>query len=176
MTQPLPSPAPHLTAETHPAEAPPGWRLECPECSNLDGQHAPGCCGISIPRITSQDPAAVPPPAPIPVVTPVPGSRLDQLRGMLGPAEAALAEAETRLAAVKAGIMDELDAAYPGREAVDLAAAPGQKPRRMRYAIGAWYVKAETLRAKHADVWEELKTRKRGSWRLVPLDEKDGQP
>lgn len=131
---------------------------------------------MSTPGLVPAPPPAPPPsivPPAIPVVTPQPGSRLEQLRDMLEPAEAAVEEATARLAAVKAGIMTELAAAHPGREAVDLAAGTGQKPRRMRYRIGDLYVPAELLRQKHLDVWEELKKRKRGSWRLVPLEPGD---
>lgn len=29
---------------------PPGWRMECPRCQEIDGLHAVGCLGIAIPR------------------------------------------------------------------------------------------------------------------------------
>lgn len=168
---------------TEPAQAiPPGWYLLCPVCHWTGGQHVAHCRGVAVPRTgPSGDLPAVPPPvpapvpvpdpAPVPQVVPQPGGRLEQLRAMLEPAEAALKAAKDHLDLVRSGIMAEAAAAFPGQKAVDIApAAPGQVPLRLRWHPGTWYVPVGTLRKKHADIWDELRTQKRGYWQLHPLD------
>jgi len=166
---------------TQPAQAiPPGWYLFCPSCHWTGGQHVAHCRGVAVPRTgPSGDLPAVPPPvvaapaplpAPVPQVVPEQGSRLEQLLPMLEPAEAALKAAKDHLDLVKSGIMAEAAAACPGQEAVDIAAAPGQVPLRLRWHPGTWYVPVGTLRKKHSAVWDELREQKRGYWQLHPLD------
>jgi hypothetical protein len=178
---------PHLAAESSPAGDPPGWHLECPDCGWLHGQHREHCRGVSIPvQAGVPAPAAGTFPAAaatgdpqggrtafvtqgVPQVTPAPGSRLEQLLAMRDEAEAAADEAAARFTAIKAGIIAEMAAAYPGRAIVDVAAGPNWHAQRLRYHEGTLYVPVGPLREKHKDVWDELAVRKRGSWQLHPL-------
>jgi hypothetical protein len=159
--------------------APAGWHLECPQCHWTDGVHAPGCESVAIPRLDTVTSPPAPQPAPaIPLVTPQPGSRLEQLLALRESAEAALEEAKDRLLAIKAGIYADAaalavsdygisPAALP--EAIDIAGDATRPALRMRWREGDLYVAAEDLRAKAPDVWDSLKKRKRGGWRLNEL-------
>jgi hypothetical protein len=111
-----------------------------------------------------------PPGTVIPQVTPVPGSRLEQLLDMRESAQAALAEAKQRLDAIDAGIKAETARAAPGQAVIDIPGGPRRGPLRMRYHPGAWYVPAETLRTKYQPVWDELRLQKRGYWQLHQAD------
>lgn len=167
MTSPYPAQSPD------PAAVPPGAYLECPDCGGTDGLHTvPHCRGVVVPRLPGGRPALarVIVTAGIPQVVPARASRLEQLRDMRDAARAAVQEAVDRAALIDAGIKAELAAACPGREIVDLAGGPGQKPLRLRYHPGAFYVPAEALRAKYPAVEQELRTQKRGSWQLHELE------
>lgn len=104
-----------------------------------------------------------------PQLTPAPGSRLEQLLDMHEAAKAAVTEAKARLAAIEAGIMTEAAAVYPGYAVIDITGTATRTPLRMRWQQGNWYVPAEELRAKHRDVWDELRMRQKGHWGLHPV-------
>jgi hypothetical protein len=170
MTHPLPAAAPD------PAGIPPGAYLECPDCGGINGLHlVPHCRGVVVPKLPGGRPALarVIVTAGIPQVVPAPRSRLEQLRDMRDAARAAVQEAADQAALIDAGIKAELAAACPGRTVVDLAPGPGQKPLRLRYHPGAFYVPAAVLRDKYPAIEQELKTQKRGSWQLHDLDAGD---
>ena len=107
---------------------------------------------------------------PLPQVTPVPGSRLEQLLDMREAARAALSEAQERLSAIKAGIMTDAAAAFPGAAVISITGGPNRPALRLRWHDGNWYVPAETLRNKYQGVWDELRKRQRGHWQLHLLD------
>jgi hypothetical protein len=106
----------------------------------------------------------------IPQVIPAPGSRLEQLLDMRESARAAAKDAQDRLDAIDAGIKAEVAATGPGQAAFDIAGSPHRAPLRLRYHAGTWYVPVGPLRARHPDVWSELKQQKRGYWQLHDLD------
>lgn len=114
------------------------------------------------------------PPAPaqpfaIPQVTPVPGSRLEQLMAMRETARAAAKDAADRLKAIEAGIMTEAAAASPGTGAVDITGSPHWPALRLRWHQGDWYVPAGTLRTSQPLIWDALKQQKKGHWQLHEL-------
>ncbi len=173
MTTPYPATYPDPAASPDPASIPPGAYLECPDCHGINGLHlVPHCRGVVIPKLPGARPAlaAVNAANAIPRVQPVSGSRLEQLLGMRDAARAAVKEATDRAAAIDAGIKAEAAAAFPGREVIDIAGIPGQKPLRLRYQPGSFYVPAEALRKNYPQVWKELETQKRGSWQLHELE------
>jgi hypothetical protein len=109
------------------------------------------------------------PPAAIPQVTPVPGSRLEQLLDMREAAIAAAKEAKDRVEAINKGIMAEVAAAFPKQPVIDIPGTQHRAALRMRYHQGSWYVPAKTLRTRYAGVWNELAKQKKGSWQLDKL-------
>ena len=119
--------------------------------------------------------AAVPadlPDGAIPQVRPAPRSRLEQLLGVRKAAIATAKEAQDRVDAIDAGIKAEVAAAFPGQGIIDIAAGPyrDMPALRLRWHKGTLYVPVGQLREKHPEVWEELKTAKRGSWQLHELE------
>lgn len=105
-----------------------------------------------------------------PQVSPVPGSRLEQLAVMLPQARAAAREAADRVKAIEDGIKAEVTAACPGQPVISIAGGPGRPALRLSYRPGGWYVPAAALRDKHPAAWDELKTQRRGSWQLREAD------
>lgn len=106
----------------------------------------------------------------IPQVIPPSGSRLEQLLDMREAARAAFREAKNRLEAIEAGIKTDVAAACPGEPVIGIAAGPRRPALRLCWHEGTWYVPVESLREKHPEVWDELRTQKRGSWQLHELD------
>ena len=108
--------------------------------------------------------------AQFPQVTPVPGSRLEQLAGMLSQARAAAREAADRAKAIEDGIKAEVTAACPGQPVIGITGGPGRPALQLSYHPGGWFVPAAALLEKHPAAWDELKTQRRGSWQLREAD------
>jgi hypothetical protein len=106
------------------------------------------------------------PPAAIPQVIPVPGSRLEQLLDMRETARAAKKEAEDNLAAIDAGIKAEAAAPYPGQAVIDIAGSPHRGALRLRWHNGKWYVPAQVLKARYREIWDAEAKQERGYWQL----------
>jgi hypothetical protein len=118
---------------------------------------------MTVPADEYPPPPVLQPPA---IVTPQPGSRLEQLLGMLEAARAAAEEAQARYDAIDKGIKYEVAALFPDRPVIGIAGGPGRPALVMRWHPGQWYAPVAMLRDKHPGVWDELKVQKRGWWGL----------
>jgi hypothetical protein len=112
-------------------------------------------------------PAPAPPPPPL-VVTPAPGSRLEQLLAQREAAMLAAEAAKERAATINDAIKAELTAAYPGRPSFAISGVPGCPALRLFWKE-EWRV--DVKRMKREDpVTYAMWAKKGGHWELRKAD------
>lgn len=113
------------------------------------------------------------PPVPRPLVVPAPGSRLEQLLGMKGAAEAAVKEAEDTLAMVKDGIKAEVAQAArlllpdgtPLPPVIDIAGDATRPALTQRWKVNRKLNRAK-LDADYPGLWDSYAEYGTGYWEL----------
>lgn len=91
-------------------------------------------------------PELPPPPAPVPVISPAAGSKLEQLAAEYAIAHPAAAAAKKRLDDIVTAIKVELTNAAPGQRTVDFTSDELPKPLRLN-AVTSWQLDTKKLKA-----------------------------
>ena len=102
--------------------------------------------------------------APVRVVVPAAGSRLEQLHAAYGPLKAAADDAAARFEACKEAIKAEAQASAPGSRDYLVAAAPGLPALRVSWRT-AWQLDTKKLKAERPLIYVQYAEQK-GRWEL----------